>query len=189
MRISTSLRLAALCLLAGSLSASPSPLGAQPAPGGPKKPLIHEEFTGYGTTEFLAKKSALESACAWLEKQSGLGWAPDTDYLVNHKMVHFGEAKDKHFDDPMLKDMKVVTMQLEISAEQSRDIHKQAQQQRMKERQKLSLLVLLGVVGLVGVVGGYLRLDEATKGYLTRRLRIAAIAILLVIVAGLCVIA
>jgi hypothetical protein len=189
MRISTSLRLAALCLLAGSLSASPSPLAAGSPVPEPKKPAIHEEFKGYGTTELAARKSALERACAWLKDDRGLGWAPNPEYLIDHKMVRFGEAADMKSDDPMLKDMKVVTMQLEISTEQARDIHKQAQQQRMKERQRQSLLVLIGIVGLLGVVGAYLRLEDATKGYYTRLLRIAAIsALVLIIVAGLCVV-
>lgn len=182
MRISTSLRLAALCLIAGSFSAAP--LTARPPVSEPKKPLIHEEFTGYGTTEFLAQKDALKYTCEWLERQSGLGWAPNSEYLTTHKMVQFGAAENIKSDDPMLDNMKKVKLQLEISTDQARDIQKQAQQQRMKERQKHSLLALIGVVGLLSVVGGYLRLEEATKGYYTRLLRIAAISALVVIVAA-----
>ena len=76
-------------------------------------------------------------------------------------------------------------MQLEITDEQAREIQKQAQHQRMKERQKLSLLVMLGAVCLLGVVGGYLRLEEATKGYYTRCCGLTASAFVLAIVAGL----
>lgn len=187
MRISTSLRLATLCLIAASLSASP--LTARPSSAEPKKPLIHEEFTGYGTTELLAEKDALKYASEWLQRQSGLGWAPSSEYLTTHKMVQFGAAETIKSDDPMLDNMKKVKLQLEISADQARDIQKQARQHRMKERQKQSLFVLIGVVGLLSVVGGYLRLEEATKGYYTRLLRIAAISALVVIVAaGVCVV-
>jgi hypothetical protein len=84
--------------------------------------------------------------------------------------------------------MKVVKMKLTITTEQARAIQKQAQQQRMKSRQWLSLLGLGGLVCLLGVVGGYLRLEEATKGYYTRRLRIAAISLFILIALGLCVI-
>ena len=188
MRIPTSLRLAALCLIIGSFSASPEPLSARPPVAEPKKPLVSEEFTGYGTTELAAQKDALECACVWLKNQCGLDWSPNAEYLREHKMVRFGEPEDKECGEPM-GTMKVVKMQLEINDNQARDIQKQAQQQRMQQRQKYSLLGLIGAVALMGVVGGYLRLEEATKGYFTRRLLIAATAILLVIVAGLCVIA
>jgi hypothetical protein len=192
MRISTCLRLAALCFLAGSMSASPSPLIAghdrhRPV-AEPRKSLIHEEFTGYGKTEFTARKDALNNACTWLkqDKYSGLGWCPDSEYLLDRKMVQFCELEDKNFEEPMGV-MKVVKMQLDITDSQDRDIQKQGQQLRMKDRQKQSLLALFGAMGLLAVVGGYLRLEEATKGYYTRLLRIAAISVLVVLVAGLCV--
>jgi len=187
MRISTSLHLAALCLIAGSLSVSVAPLSARPPLPEAKNPLLHEEFTGYGKTETAARNDALAHASLWLEEHSGLGWTPDAQYLLDRALVRFSEAEDKVFEEPMGK-MKLVTMQLDITAKQASEIQKQAQHQRMAERQKSSLLVLLGVVCLLGVVGGYLRLEEATKGYYTRWLRLAAVGVLLVIVAGLCVI-
>jgi hypothetical protein len=188
MRISTWLCLTALCLIAGSLSASVSPVSARHPVAEPKKPLLHEEFTGYGQSEITARHDALQHAAEWLEKKSGLGWTPDPQYLQDHGLVRFGEAEDKIFEEPMGK-MKVVKLELDISTHQAREIQSEAQHERMKERQKLSLLVVLGVAGLLGVVGGYLRLEEATKGYYTRLLRIAAIGILLVVVASLCVVA
>jgi hypothetical protein len=185
MRVSTSLRLVALCLIAGSLAVSP--LAARsPAPE-PKKPLYHEEFIGYGTTELAAQRDALSQACSWVEQNVALGWTPKSEYLVDQKIVHFLDPQDKKFEPPM-NDMKVVKMQLDITDSQYRDIQKQAQHQRMQERQKTSLLVLIGLVSLLGVVGGYLRLEEATKGYCTFLLRMAAIGVLVVIVAGLCVV-
>ena len=36
------------------------------------------------------------------------------------------------------------------------------------------------------MVGGYLRLEEATKGYYTRWLRLTAVGVVLAIVCGLC---
>jgi hypothetical protein len=195
MRITNWLCLAVLCLVVGNLP----PLAAghdhrRPAAGPKKTPvqeektLIHEEFTGYGKSEFAARKDALNNACTWLKqyKYGELNWSPDADYLLEHKMVQFYEWEDKKFDEPMGV-MKVVKMQLAITDSQDRDIHKQAQHQRMKERHKQAFLVLLGAMGLLSVVGGYLRLEEATKGYYTRLLRIAAISILVVLVAGLCV--
>lgn len=102
-----------------------------------------------------ARNDALAHASLWLEKHSGLGWTPDPQYLLERALVRFSEAEDKVFEEPMGK-MKVVKMQLDVSGQQARDIQKQAQQQRMKERQKSSLHVVFGVACLLGVVGGYL---------------------------------
>ncbi|MHB1422214.1 MAG: hypothetical protein ACYC3I_03245 [Gemmataceae bacterium] len=186
MRITNWLRVFALGLIAGSLSASVSPLAARPPHPEPKTPLIQKEWTGYGRTAKQAEEDALRLGCEWLASEGGLAWTPDPEYLRLHKMVRFSAPEDKNFDEPMGA-MKAIKMQLEVNTEQARDIQKQAQHQRMKERQKQSLLILIGVMCLVGVVGGYLRLEEATKGYCTRLLRIAAILVLIVIVAGLCV--
>ena len=187
MRISTWLRLLALCLAVGSLPASL--FAARPPASEPKKAVFHKEFEGCGSNELAARKDALELACAWLKENSGLDWSPDPQYLQDHNMAQFGEPEDKQFE--IAKDLtedgklKVVKMQLEITDAQARDMQKQAQQYRMKDRQKYSLLALVGAMGLLGVVGGYLRLEEATKGYYTRLLRIVAIVVLVVIFAGL----
>jgi|SRR5579875_888804 len=181
------LRLAALCLLVSSLVVSPAPLIAgHNRHRTEAKLLIHEEFIGYGKTELAARKDALNNACNWLKQHpySDLDWSPDPDYLLDHKMVQFNALEDKRFEEPMGL-MKMVKMQLDITDSQDRDIRKQAQQLHVKERQKQALLVLLGAMGLLGVVGGYLRLEEATKGYYTRLLRIAAITLLVILVAGL----
>jgi uncharacterized membrane protein YsdA (DUF1294 family) len=189
-------RLVALGFLTGILTAFPSLLAARPherhRPNA--EPKIHHEFTGCGRTELLARKDALDAACIWLKQgeYNGLDWSPDPDYLLEHKMVRFCEPEDKEFE--VVKDftkdgkLKVVKMQLDITADQDRDIQKKAQQQRIKERQKWAFLVLIGAMGVLGVVGGYLRLEEATKGYYTYLLRIAAISVLAVIVASLCIV-
>ncbi len=191
MRTAGWLRLIAVCLIAGSVPASSSPAAAA---SGPKKVLIKEEFIGYGLTPKDAESNALEHACDWLaEHSANLGWTPTPEFLRDKGMVQFGEPTEEPFQ--VAKDfadggkMKVVKMQLEITAAQARDIQKQARQQRMEGRQKLSLYVLVGLVSLLVVVGGYLRLEEATKGYYTRLLRLAAIGILIAIALGLCVIA
>lgn len=192
MRISTWFCLTALCLIAAGIEASSSEASPRPNPPGAKKFLIQEEFQGYGLTQKLAEADALERACNWLADHANFGWSPSPDYLREKGIIHFvGEPNEKEFEiaKEFAKDgkMKVVTMQLEITGEQARDIQKQGQNQRMKERQKHSLLGLFGAVALLGVLGGYLRLEEATKGYYTRLLRITAIGVLLVVVAGLCV--
>jgi hypothetical protein len=185
MRIPGWLHLLTLCLLAGGFQASCSLAQAGPKPAEPKKFVINEEFTGYGQTIKEAEPDAVARACQWLEEHSGLGWSPDTDYLYKNKLVRFDEATDEKLE--LSGTMKVIKMHLEITADQARDMQKQAQQQRMKSRQGLSLLGLIGLVSLIGIVGGYLWLEEATKGYYTRLLRLAAIGLLIVIGLGLCI--
>jgi hypothetical protein len=215
MRLSPTLRLAALCLIAGSIVASGSPLFAQrhppqpvkgppPAkPVEPKKPLIKKEFKGWGTNVSTAQSDALNQACKWLADESNLGWPSSEDlndeqkrdkvfeataeFLKQKNMVHFGEAEDTTTEST--GPMKLVKMDLEITEPQARDIQKQAQQVRMKSRQGISLLVVIGVVCLLAVIGGYLRLEEATKGYYTRLLRVAAIGLVILVVLSLFVIA
>jgi hypothetical protein len=188
MRIAGWLCLIALGLIVVSYQASGSSAPARRHSGDPAKPLIQEEFTGYGKTVKEAEADAITNSCQWLEEHGGLGWSPDAAYLRVHNMIQpEGEPTDEVFEHA--GPMKVVKMKLTITEEQARAIQKQAQQQRMKSRQWLSLLGLGGLLCLIGVVGGYLRLEEATKGYYTRLLRIAAIGILLVIAVGLCVMA
>lgn len=193
MRISTWLRLLALCLIVGGDRVLDSSLQARPAPPRQAKVLIKEEFEGYGPTPKDAENRALERACDWLAAHTDPGWTPTPEFLREKNMVSFvgdPSERESQFLQGITKEGKVtvVTLRLEVTDAQARDIQKQAQQHRMKERQKSSLLVVFAVACLLGVVGGYLRLEEATKGYYTHLLRIAAIGILLVVAAGLCVV-
>jgi hypothetical protein len=185
MRITNCLRLVALCVFVGSFQASCSTAEARPVPPAPKKAVIKEEFKGYGLTIKDAESDALTRACDWLAGHSNLGWTPTPDFLREKGMVRFGQPSEEDFEKSGL--MQVVTMQLEVTADQAREIQKQARQDRMKSRQWISLLGLGGMVCLLAVVGAYLRLEEATKGYYTRLLRLAAIGLVVAIILGLCV--
>jgi hypothetical protein len=185
MRITNSLRLAALCVLAGSFQASCSTAEAQLVQHGPKKLIVNKEFKGYGLTPKDAEQDALKSACEELSKPSNLGWAPEPEFLREKGMVRFGQPTEENFEKS--GPMQVVTMHLEVTAEQARAIQKQAREERMKSRQWVSLLGLGGMVCLLAVAGAYLRLEEATKGYYTRLLRLAAVGIVLIVIVGLCV--
>lgn len=194
MRLAGWLRLIAVCVLVGSVQGSCSPASARPTPSGPKTPLIKEAFTGYGLTQKDAEAHALERACGWLaEHSANLGWTPTPEFLREKGMVKFEEPTEEEFK--VAKDfaeggkMKVVKMQLEVTADQARDIQTQARQERMTSRHRLVACVLGGLICLLFVVGGYLRLEEATKGYYTRPLRLAAIGILILVILALGVIA
>jgi hypothetical protein len=174
-----------LCLLAGGVLTSCT-LAARPVAPGPAQIKLKEQFEGYGLTTNDAKLHALERACDWLEANAHLDWKPTPEFLREKDMVRFSEPTDQEFEKA--GQMKVVTMQLEITAAQAQEIQKRVRQEHMTSRHSLLARVLGGVVCLLIVVGGYLRLEEATKGYYTRLLRLAAITFLIVVGLGLCVV-
>jgi hypothetical protein len=184
-----------LCLIAGGVQTSRSlARHAHRGAPGPKQVVLKQEFRGYGLTPKEAEANALERACEWLDANAHLGWTPPPEFLREKGMVQFvGEPNEKEFE--VVKDFveggktQVVTMQLEITSDQYREFLKQARQEHMTSRHLLLARVLGGVVCLLIVVGGYLRLEEATKGYYTRLLRLAAITFLILAGVGLCVIA
>src|SRR5207253_1873148 len=57
---------------------------------------------------------------------------------------------------------------------------KEVRQERAVKRQTSILRILGGLIAVLLVVAGYLRLEEATRGYYTAMLRVAAIGVLLV---------
>ena len=86
--------------------------------------------------------------------------------------------------------MKVIKMGLlTVTAGQKEEMQQVAREHRMKERQGLVARVLAGLVALLLVAGGYLRLEEATRGYYTTLLRGAALVVLALVGALLCVVA
>jgi hypothetical protein len=184
MRISTWFCLAATCSIVLGVAASVAPLSARPFT---PPPLKTKDVKGIGLTPKDAETDALERACDLLATDYHLGWTPTPDFLHERKMFRFGEMTEKKSD--IAKEfggrVYVVQMTLEINGEQERELRHLARQQRMKERQKESLFFLIGAACLIGVVGGYLRLEEATKGYYTRLLRIAAVSIVSLVAAGL----
>ena len=190
MRISTWLCPVVSCLIVAYVLASLTPLSARPYPPAIPKTVLKQEFQGYGLTPKDAEANALERACDWLAANANLGWTPTPEFLRGKEgagAIQFGERSVKK--SGIAKDfggrLQVVQLRLEVTDEQVREMQELGRNQRIKERQKLSLLSLIGAVCLLGVVGGYLRLEEATKGYYTRLLRLAAVSVLLIVVAGL----
>ncbi len=184
MRISTCICLIATCSFAVGCAASASPQSARLHGSASTKSMV---IQGYGLTPKDAEADAVDRACNSLAEEFHLGWTPAPDFLLEKKMVRFGEKSEKASE--IAKEfggrIHVVQMTLEINGEQERELRQLARQQLMKERQKGSLLFLMGAACLIAVVGGYLRLEEATKGYYTRLLRMAAVGIVSVIAAGL----
>jgi hypothetical protein len=184
MRPAAWLRLFAVFALAGLLT--PAALAGNRQNGLQKKPVLKEEFTGYGKTVKDAEAHALEQAHAWMAQHANFGWTPSAEYLRERGLVRFGDPTEEEFEKAGL--MKVVKGDLEVTPEQAREIQQHARQERMSSRHLLLAKVLGGLVCLLLVVGGYLRLEEATRGYYTRALRLGALGILAVVLLGLLVV-
>jgi hypothetical protein len=136
----------------------------------------------------VAKESALDNACvalaSWLAANGAPEWIPSARYLQENNLVRFAEPK--LLDVPNSEAAKVeVQVDLQVTAVQAGAMQQKARLERMNQRQMLWARVLAAVVALVVVFGGYLRLEEATRGYYTLLLRAVAFIVLVCVGAGL----
>jgi hypothetical protein len=83
-------------------------------------------------------------------------------------------------------------LRVEMSAVSQQEINKQEEfyqakrrQERATVRQGVLVRVLAGLVALLAAVACYLRLEDATKGYYTALLRLAAVAFVALVGAGI----
>jgi hypothetical protein len=150
---------------------------------GPIKLLAREEFTGYGSTVKDAEASVLEQAQDWLNEHVDVGWKPSADYLRQKGLVHFGEPAEETLEHA--GHVYVVKGQLEVNSTQAEEMRQVARGQRMVQRHLVFARILGGLVCLFVVAGGYLRLEEATRGYYTTLLRLAALTVLALVGVGL----
>lgn len=104
---------------------------------------------------------------------------------------HLAREEVKNFGDP-LGTMYRVCLRVGIPpGSQSRILQEektyQAQQRQVRAQQRQFQLaqVLVGVVALLTAIAGYLRLEDATKGYYTKWLRLAAVIFLGLVGAGI----
>jgi hypothetical protein len=174
--------LPAACLLAG-LAAAPADARSVSRTTAASRTVLKKEFTGYGVTAPEAQQHALEQARDWLADKNPFGWAPPLEYLTQKSLVRFAEPSGQQFE--LAGPMQTVKMDLEVNAVQAEDMQKIGRQQRTVARALVVGRVLVGLVALLVVFGGYLKLEEATRGYYTALLRAAALTILALVGAGL----
>jgi hypothetical protein len=153
----------------------------RPSPAAPA--VLEHIFTGYGDTDKDAEENALEQARSWLADQGDFGKA-GVEYLKRHKMVQqLGKPSTENL--PVSGKLKKVEVQLRVTHAQADELYRIGREERMRPRHLLFARLLGGFLALVLVCGGYLRLEEATRGYYTLLLRAAAVALLLLVGAGL----
>jgi hypothetical protein len=139
------------------------------------------EVEGFGKTRDTAEENALKDACEKVvehltRKYGSNVFLPDPTYLREARMARVVEVKP--VDLPHSGEVQKVTLVVELKPENVQDLLRQGREQRSLERQRIAALGLGGVVVLLLVVVGYLRLEDATKGYYTTLLRLAAVSLL-----------
>jgi hypothetical protein len=144
---------------------------------------------GYGPTVPDAQTHGFAEASRtiadYLQKHHpALAWAPPESYLRQHGIVRpVGEPQSKDLN--LAGPTKEVQLRVTITPELLEDALVMSRQQRMEDRQALLARILAGLAAVLLVVGGYLRLEDATRGYYNRALRLAAAGLLAIVAFGL----
>ena len=141
-----------------------------------------------------AERVALEKGCrevrAYLAAQDpALEWAPNEKYVEGHLVKAHAEGEPATKEDPVEGTFLHRTLRIEITAADYQDMLRHARTARVEYREILLAKVLAVLVALLTAVAGYIRLEEATKGYYTALLRLAAVGLVAAVCAGLLCIA
>jgi hypothetical protein len=176
-----------LVVLAGCAKEPFEPTAVHPASIGPTWVV-----KGYGENIDDARERALEKARDSIEEHlekhyPNIGWRPTIQGLLAESVVKVDDAKESdlaelkgyevtaHID---LRDANLAKLQVDV--DQARE---QSQANALYWRRLLVGRILAALVALFLIVGGYLRLEEMTRGYYTTLLRVGTGAALLLIVA------
>jgi hypothetical protein len=170
-------------VLATGLTVSPAQAGRH----GPARAELRPEsqtweVEGFGKTRETAEEDALNEArrivAEYLSRKYGSSIVPP-DVLVFLREARMTRVTEvKQVDLERSGRVERVTLAVELTPEAVQKLFQQALEQRGRERQRLAALGLGGILALLLVVAGYLRLEDATKGYYTTVLRLAAVSIL-----------
>jgi hypothetical protein len=142
--------------------------------------VLDAKAEGFGATTDDAVESAVKDACRvvenFLQKTYGeTQYTPTPEELKRKGMVTVATAHIDRRDD-LTDHPQQATLQVKVTGDQIDEMREKARAVRVHERMKWGAMTLVGMVGLLLVGGGYLRLEEATKGYYTTLLRMAALA-------------
>jgi hypothetical protein len=195
MRPTTCLGLLAFALLAVGIR-SASLAGPRQGPVGPAAAVPAPEVVvvdGYGRDPAAARERAFENGRdkvrELLEKRyASVGWLPSDeqlreDILLRHQVIRpLGEPRAE-VDHPGRGVKASVEVQLTPSFLE--EVKRQIRELRVHERHWVLARILAGLVVLLLVLGGYLRLEEATRGYYTQALRVTALLLVAATAAGL----
>ncbi len=139
----------------------------------------------YGRSEEIARQLALEAAQRELtgqlaKKIPSLRWTPSIEY-IDERVKEVLPTEDKVEVDG--RQMQGVSL-LELSGDDYLEIEHLDQHMRRDQRQLFLGRIVATIVTICAAVAGYLRLDEATKGYYTNLLRLGSLAVIGTVGAG-----
>jgi hypothetical protein len=179
MRLARFASLIALVLLAAGLRAAPSQHKVA-ASGDSKYPSW--TVTAWGETPQdgyeVALDKALKEVDDYLARQNPSGhWKPTRDWVDKNLVKSRHHEVNKNFQDDKGKEGYDVTLNVDVGPKQYREMLENDREVRVQQRELILARVLAGVVALLLAVVGYLRLDEATKGYYTLWLRLGALGL------------
>ncbi|MFO0877491.1 MAG: hypothetical protein U0840_08965 [Gemmataceae bacterium] len=195
----TPTRWALVLVLGWLLAAVPAQAGRKPKPApeqiaAPAEPEVVVD--GYGENPDKARELALDRACKrveklLLERLGNSGYLPpreqlDPEFLATYRVLQpRGEP-----ESTVMQGEKLVVARygVQLTPEYLRKVAETARDQKVQERHLLFARVLAAILAVCLVVAGYLRLDEWTRGYASKLLRLAAVLILAVIGLGLLVV-
>jgi hypothetical protein len=173
-----------------------APAAVAPAPG-PASPQVDHPEKGYGKTKEDAHAMAGEHARAWVvqylaDHHTGgdLGWEPSLPFLEEKGAVQYDPVKETTGIDgetayEATAHVRLTADHLREMQEEVRKVQEKAKEGVVRQREFLAGLVLAGLVVVLLVVASYIKLEEATRGYYTLLLRLAAGGVVLLTVVGL----
>jgi hypothetical protein len=149
------------------------------------------EATGIGTTTDEAEADALKHACdqvsKFLAEQEGdTNWRPTPSFLRDFKAYRLlGKPEKIPFAIPGEGENFRVKLVVELTPDVLGRMQQMVREQRMGERQRIAARTMAGILAVLVVLFGYLKLEDATKGYYSALLRLAALAVLIMTALGL----
>jgi len=157
----------------------------------------------------FALSRAQEVIAAFLkESQPSLTWSPPTAYIREHLLREVDQPEDESWEKKDINGHSIlvqektfehadetayiVKIKVGVSAQDLASIQKlqQADQENLRhqiayERQVWLGKILIGVVALLLAAAGYIRLEDATKGYYTTWLRLGLVGVAGAVGAGI----
>jgi hypothetical protein len=171
---------------AGQKRKAQAPAAVRPAP----RPAEEDDriVVGYGRTGRAAREVALVKAQARVEEElrqlSGpAGWRLTPAQLDPEHLTRLGVVREVGHNEE--GERIKVSMRVELTPQYLSEVRQAARQEVVLGRLLLLARGLAGLVILLVVVAGYLRLEEATRGYYTGLLRLTAAAVVLLAGVGL----
>lgn len=176
----------------GASSRSPKKKAAQPKPAEPRVEVKMELVAGYGETAEKAKARAAENArdrAVTLALEAiAPDWVVPESQLKPEALLKLGviQPEGEAVDAPPEAEAKMVAYyKVGLTPDFLKEVAKANREVRRQDRHVVLARVMFGILAVALVTAGYLRVEEMTRGYATKLLRLAVVVILALVGAGL----